>query len=72
VLDLVEGGTVAIIERHGKPVARIGPAWFGPRRVSECREVPWPRPSTTPDPTFAHDLKEIIKGHPVGEPPAWD
>jgi len=72
LLDRVEAGEEAVIERHSEPVAIIAPAAHAPRRISECISVPLARPSSPPDPGFAADLEDIIRGNPAVEPPAWD
>ena len=72
LLDRVEAGEEAIIERHSEPVAVIGPATVSPRRLSECIAVKLARPSATLDPGFARDLEEIIHGSTPLEPPAWE
>lgn len=72
LLDRIEAGAEAVIERHSHPVAVMAPAEIAPRRISECLSVRLARPSTVPDPDFAKDLKRIIEGHPAAEPPSWD
>ena len=72
LLDLVERGAEAVIERHSQPVAVIRPAETAPRRASECLALRMARPAVTPDPGFAGDLKAIIEGHPKGEPTGWE
>ncbi len=72
LLDRVENGAEAIIERHSRPVAVIRPPDVVPRRISECMAIKLTRPSVAPDPDFAKDLKEIIEGHRTEEPPSWD
>ena len=72
LLDQVENGSEAVIERRGEAIALIGPAGSAPRRISECLSVKLPRASVRPDPDFARDLDAIIAGNPKGEPPAWD
>ena len=72
LLDQVEAGGEAIIERRSKPVAIIGPASSAPRRISECIAVPLGRPSAVADPGFADDIARIIKGHPAAAPPSWE
>jgi len=72
LLDEVEAGTPAIIERRSRPVALIIPAEIGPRRISDCLTARLARPSATLDRRFGSDLKQIVRGHPAGEPPAWD
>lgn len=72
LLDRIEAGAEAIIERHSEPVAVISPANTAPRRLSECIAIARARPSVTPDPDFAADLEDIIRGNPVTEPPPWD
>ena len=72
LLDQVEDGSEAVIERRGEAVAVIGPAESAPRRISECLSVKLPRASVRPDPDFARDLNDIVAGNPMGEPPAWD
>ena len=72
LLDRVESGGEAVIERHAKPVAVVGPAFAAPRRISDCIALPIGRPSAIADPGFAADLEEIIAGHPVPENPEWE
>ncbi len=72
LLDQIEGGSEAVIERRGEAVALIGPAESAPRRISECLSVKLPYVSVSPDSDFARDLDDIIAGNPAGEPPAWD
>ncbi len=72
LLDRVEAGAEAVIERHSEPVALITPVAHAPRRISECISVALARPSSSPDPDFAADLEEIIRGNPAVEPPSWD
>lgn len=72
LLDRIEAGAEAIIERHSEPVAVISPATAAPRRVSECLAVALARPSARPDPDFAADLEDIIKGNPAAEVPTWE
>jgi prevent-host-death family protein len=72
LLDRVEAGQEAVIERHSEPVAIIAPAGHGPRRLSECIAVALARPSSSPDPDFAADLQDIIQGNPAVEPPSWE
>jgi antitoxin (DNA-binding transcriptional repressor) of toxin-antitoxin stability system len=71
LLDLVEEGAEAVIERRQQAIAVMRPAEMTPRRASECLAVRLARPSVRPDPGFARDLEEIIEGHPKGEPPPW-
>jgi antitoxin (DNA-binding transcriptional repressor) of toxin-antitoxin stability system len=72
LLDRIEAGDEAIIERHSEPVATISPATLAPRRISECMAVNLARLSSSPDPEFAADLADIIRGNPAVEPPSWD
>lgn len=72
LLDRIEAGGEAIIERHAKPVAVIAPASSAPRRISECLAIPLGRPSAAADPEFADDIEDIIKGHPAVELPSWE
>lgn len=72
LLDRIEAGQEAIIERHGKVIAHISPAMPRPRKASECLAVPWPYPSVTLDPEFAKDLEEIIQGHTIDERDWWE
>lgn len=72
LLDRIEAGEEAIIERHSEPVAIIAPASHAPRRISECMATGLARPSSSPDPDFAADLEDIIRGNPAVEPPTWD
>ena len=72
LLDRIQAGEEAVIERHSEPVAAIVPAARAPRRISECMAVALARPSTSPDPEFAADLEDIIRGNPAVEPPSWD
>jgi antitoxin (DNA-binding transcriptional repressor) of toxin-antitoxin stability system len=72
LLDRIEAGSEAIIERHSQAVALIGPAAMAPRRISECLAVPLARPSAAPDSEFAADLEEIIRGNPAVEFPSWE
>ena len=72
LLDRVEAGEQAIIERHSEPVAVIVPASGAPRRLSDCLAVRLSRPSLRPDPGFAADLEEIIRGNPAAEFPDWE
>jgi antitoxin (DNA-binding transcriptional repressor) of toxin-antitoxin stability system len=72
LLDRIEAGGEAIIERHSRAVALIGPAATAPRRISECLAVPLARPSAAPDSEFAADLEEIIRGNPAVEFPSWE
>ena len=72
LLDRVEAGGEAIIERRSAPVAIIGPPGAAPRKISECIAVPLGRPSAVADPGFADDLEDIISGHPSPEPPSWE
>ena len=60
-----------MIERHHVPIAVIGPAAAAPRRISECLAVQLPKASVAPDPGFAADLMDIIRGRTTDEPPAW-
>ena len=72
LLDRIEAGGEAIIERHSQAVAMMGPAASAPRRISECLAVPLARPSTAPDADFAADLEDIIRGNPAVEFPSWE
>jgi len=71
LLDRIQAGAEAIIERHSEPVAILMPATAAPRRASECLAIQLARPSVTPDPDFARDLEDIIRGNPVTEMPEW-
>jgi prevent-host-death family protein len=71
LLDRIETGQRAIIERHSKPVALIVPAPFAARRLSESAALPLARPSARLDGGFEKDLEVIISGHRESEPPAW-
>jgi antitoxin (DNA-binding transcriptional repressor) of toxin-antitoxin stability system len=62
LLDLVEEGAEAVIERRQQAVAVIRPAKTMPRRTSECLAVRLARRSVRPDPGFARDLQAIIEG----------
>jgi len=55
-----------------RTIAVLAPAAFAPRRISECLAVQIARPSTPADPEFAADLNDIIRGHPLGDSPAWE
>jgi prevent-host-death family protein len=72
LLDRIEAGEEAVIERHSEPVAILAPAAHSPRRISECMAVGLARSSSSPDPDFARDLEDIIRGNPAVEPPSWD
>jgi len=72
LLDRIEAGEEAVIERHSEPVAIIAPVAHAPRRISDCMAVALARPSSSPDPDFAADLEDIIRGNPAVEPPSWD
>lgn len=72
LLDRIEAGAEAIIERHSRPVAVMTPAEIAPRRISECLALRLARPSAVLDSRFGADLEDIIRGHPVGEPPSWE
>ena len=72
LLDRIEAGEEAVIERHSKPVAIIAPAAHATRRISEFIAVEMARPSSAPDPDFAADLEEVIRGNPAVEPPEWE
>jgi len=72
LLDRVEHGAEAVIERHSEPVAMLTPVYSAPRRVSECLAVKLPKPSARADREFAADLEEIIRGNPAESRPAWD
>ncbi len=72
LLDRIEAGAEAIIERHSEPVAIMIPAAGAPRRISECMAIRLTRPSVAADPDFARDLDDIIRGNPVGEAPEWE
>lgn len=72
LLDRVAGGSEATIERHAEPVALLTPVESAPRRLSDCIGVRISRSSSAPDSKFHDDLTDIIRGHPTGEPPAWD
>jgi antitoxin (DNA-binding transcriptional repressor) of toxin-antitoxin stability system len=72
LLDRIEEGAEAIIERHSEPVAILMAATAAPRRASQCLAIQLARPSVTPDPDFARDLEDIIRGNPVAGPPPWD
>jgi prevent-host-death family protein len=72
LLDRVEAGAEAIIERHSEPVAVIGPAHTAPRKVSECLAAAVARPPSIPDPDFAKDMEEIIQAYSTGELASWD
>jgi len=72
LLDRVEAGAEAVIERHSEPVAIIGPAIAAPRKVSECLAVAFAQPPSIPDPDFARDMEEVIKAYSTGELASWD
>ena len=72
LLDQIEAGAEAVIERHAEPVAVVSPAVAAPRRVSECMAVKLARRSSAADPGFAADLEDIIRGNPTTETPDWD
>ena len=72
LLDRIEAGAEAVIERHSEPVAIIGPALAAPRRVSECLAVAVAQPPSIPDPGFAKDMEEIIQAYSTGELASWD
>lgn len=72
LLDRIQEGAEAIIERHSEPVARVVGAAGTPRRISECMAIRIARPSVAPDPDFARDLQDIIKGNPAGEVSEWE
>ena len=72
LLDRVESGAEAVIERHSRAVAVISPPSEVPRRFSECLAVPVPRKSARADDQFASDLEEIVTRNPVTEPPKWE
>ena len=72
LLDRIEAGGRAIVERHSRPVALIGPAPFVARRLSESIALVLARPSARLDGAFGRDLQDVIAGHLEAEPPAWD
>ena len=72
LLDRIEAGGEAVIERHSHPVAVISQAAAVPRSLSECMAVRLARPSARPDVRFAADLEDVIRGNPAAEPPAWE
>jgi antitoxin (DNA-binding transcriptional repressor) of toxin-antitoxin stability system len=71
LLDRVEAGAEAIIERDKHPVAILAPAAGAPRAISECLAIALARPATSPDEDFASDLEQVIQANPVSEPPPW-
>jgi len=72
LLDRIEAGGEAVIERHSRLVAVISQPPKTPRRISECMSVQVARPSARPDARFASDLKDIIRGNPTAESPYWE
>jgi prevent-host-death family protein len=72
LLDRIEAGEEAIIERRSEPVAVISSATGAPRRISECIALKLARPSARLDDGFASDLMAVVSGQTAGEPPTWD
>ncbi|HKX00138.1 MAG TPA: hypothetical protein VJN43_20530 [Bryobacteraceae bacterium] len=72
LLDRIESGGEAVIERHSHPVAILSPAAAAPRRLSACAGMPIARPSARADAQFAKDLEAIIRGNPAAESPSWE
>jgi prevent-host-death family protein len=69
LLDAVEqNGDEYVIERRGKPVARI--VSTGPRRVTWGEAIERLRDGPQPDPDFAEDLRKIREAQ--GELPTDD
>jgi antitoxin (DNA-binding transcriptional repressor) of toxin-antitoxin stability system len=72
LLDRIEAGGEAVVERHSALVAVISQPTNTPRRISECMSVIAAGPSARPDARFGSDLKNIVRGNPTGKSPHWE
>jgi antitoxin (DNA-binding transcriptional repressor) of toxin-antitoxin stability system len=72
LLDRIASGEEVVIERHNQPVAVLRPPYGIPRSAAEALAIPWPGPSSRPDPDFAGDLQKIIDSRSTEKFDPWE
>ena len=73
LLDRIESGDGRfLVHRRGNDVCVMAPPPVAPRRASECIAYLRGRPRVVLDGQFGSDLRDILAGESVAEPPAWD
>ena len=73
LLDRIESeGGRFLVQRRGNDVCVMAPPPVAPRRASECIAYLRNRPPVVLDDRFGSDLRDILAGEPVAEPPVWD
>ncbi|MDE0026826.1 MAG: hypothetical protein OXP69_20640 [Spirochaetaceae bacterium] len=73
LLDRIElqGGRF-VVHRRGNDVCVMAPPPVAPRRASECIALLRNRSGVLLDGGFGGDLRDILAGEAVEEPPVWD
>ena len=73
LLDRIEteGGRF-LVHRRGSDICVMAPPPVAPRRASECIAYLRNRSPVVLDGRFGSDLRDILAGESVAEPPVWD
>ena len=73
LLDRIESeGARFLVHRRGNDVCFMAPPPVTPRRASECIAHLRNRSPVVLDGGFGNDLRDILAGEAVEEPPSWD